>query len=217
MKWVAFFIIFVLGFSSCPAQEASDEAIFKERLQKWVEAVNTLVDEESDLNMAKVDDTLREIRKFAREYPQSKYADDAEFVRHNSIESDVETWEQFAAKYPEVNTEEFTREELRKLKGKFSAYSYECLIPYELMPLYMRGKLAWIVADYKEVEKYWSDFALKIEFGYSDFKKDILPDIYYNLMNVYKALGKRKEYDKVKDKYVALCPDKRAFAERHWQ
>jgi len=216
VKFLGRIVVGVFILSNCLAQEASDEAVFKERLVQWVNTVNAAGQDRSPENIEKADEALRNLRKFAREYPDSKYADDVEFIRYNSTEEPVEAWEEFAAKYPDGKLEDLTKGELRKLGGNFSSFAYECYIPYELMPVYVKGKKAWLGSDYAEAEKDLSDFVMKVDMYYADLRQTILEQPYLTLMSIYKSRNKRSEFHKVKDKFIRLFPDKKELAQRQW-
>ena len=213
--WCGLLLCVFLG-SSLQAQGADDEAVFKERLTAWVSAVKSMEQDKSEESVQKVDGAFKELQKFSREYPGSRYADDAEFIRYNGTEVPLEQWEEFVAKYPEGRLEDLTREQLRGLTGTFSSFAYECLIPYELLPVYMRGQRAWLGRDYKEAEKYLADFVQKVDLYYGDLRRDILDKPYFNLLTACKAQKKRPEYDKIKAKYIKLFPEKSGAIECYW-
>lgn len=215
MRFFAYLFIITFMFSNCLAEEANDETVFKEKLVQWVDAANVVAEEENTENVKKLDDAFIDLRRFSREHPDSQYADDAEFIRYKGTEVPPEQWEKFAAKYYDGKIEDFTKEQLRRLKGNFSAFAYECYIPYGLLPLYVKGQNAWLGLDYKEAERYLSEFLQKLDFYSSDLKR-ALQEPYFNLLTIYKSLNKRKEYDKIKEKARKLFPEKADFLERHW-
>ena len=211
--WLVFIVALVFNTSS--AQDEDPNAVFEERLQEWIEAANIVEDDQSQTNIARLDDAFRDLRIFTRQFPENKYADDAEFIRYKSTEVMADKWEDFLARYPSGKTENFTREQLGKLKGTLAPFAYECYIPYELLPLYSRGQLAWLSDDFQEAEKNLAEFLQKIEIHYSDLK-GLSPEPYIKLLMTYKSLDKRKEYDKIKEKVFILFPAKREFAENLW-
>jgi len=215
MRMLWFVFISVLTFNNCLAQEENPNAIFEERLKEWIEAANVVEENQNQTNIARLDDAFRDLRVFARQYPDNKYADDAEFIRYKSTEVTSDKWEEFLAKYPSGKTEEFTKEQLKNLKGNLTPFAYECYIPYELLPLYSRGQLAWLADDFQEAEKNLAEFLQKIEIYYSDLK-GLSAEPYIRLLMTYKSLNKRKEYDKVKEKVFILFPTKREFSENLW-
>lgn len=211
------FLVFITAmlFNNCPAQEEDPNTIFEERLKEWVKAANAAEDNLDQANISRLNDAFRELRTFSRQYTGNKYTDDAEFIRYKSTEVAPEKWDEFFAKYPSGKTEDFTREQLSKLKGSLTPFAYECCIPYELLPLYSRGQLAWLEDNFEEAEKHLADFMQKIELHYPDLK-GLSPEPYVKLLMTYKSLDKRKEYDKIKEKVFILFPAKREFAENLW-
>ncbi len=212
-SWLA--LIAVVIFTNCFAQEENPDSIFETRLNEWIVAANTVEESQNQTDIARLDNAFRDLRVFSRQYPDNKYSDDAEFIRYKSTEVTPDKWEEFLAKYPTGKTEDFTREQLAKLKGSLASFSYECFIPYELLPLYSRGQLAWLSDDFVEAEKNLAEFLQKIEVYYSDLKA-FSPEPYIKLLKTYKSLNKRKEYDKIKEKVFVLFPAKREFAENLW-
>jgi hypothetical protein len=215
MKLLFLIFIFAIIFNNCPAQEEDPNVIFEERLREWVEAANIVDDNQDQTNIARLNDAFRDLRIFTRQHPENKYADDAEFIRYKSTEVTPDKWDEFLAKYPSGKTEDFTREQLAMLKGMLAGFAFECLIPYELLPLYTRGQLAWLSDDFQEAEKNLADFLQKIEIHYPDLT-ELSPEPYIKLLMTYKSLDKRKEYDKIKEKVFILFPAKREFAENLW-
>ena len=215
MRMFWFVFAAALIFTNCLAQDEDPDAIFEARLEEWVQAANAVEENQNQTNMGRLDNAFRDLRVFARQYPDSKYADDAEFIRYKSTEVTPDKWDEFLASYPSGKTENFTREHMKDLKGNLTPFAYESYIPYELLPLYSRGQLAWLEDNYEEAEKSLAEFLQKIDVYYPDLK-DLSPEPYIRLLMTYKKLDKRKEYDKIKEKVFVLFPAKREFAENLW-
>lgn len=208
-------LMLVLVFTNCSAQDEDPDIIFEKRLQEWVEAANAVEDDQGQANMARLNDAFRDLRVFSRQYPENKYTDDADFIRYKSTEVTPDKWDEFLAKYPKGRTEDFTKEQLAKLKGNLKPFALECYIPYELLPIYTKGLLAWLEDDFLEAEKNLADFLQKIEIHYPDLK-GFSDEPYVKLLMTYKKLDKRNEYDKIKQKVFILFPTRREFAENLW-
>ena len=213
MSWCL--LMFALIFNNCLAQDEDPNVVFEQRLLQWIGAANAVEDDQNQTNIVKLDDTFRDLRTFARQYPDSKYADDADLIRYKSTEVSSDKWDEFLTKYSSGKIEDFTREQLGKLKGNLVSFAYECSVPYELIPIYAKGQVCWLSEDFVEAEKRFSEFLQKIEVYYPDLKS-LSPDPYIKLLMVYKQLNKRKEYDKIKEKLFILFPAKREFAENLW-
>ena len=210
-----FFIIFFVS-SHCLAQEANDEAVFKEKLLQWVNSVNAFQAQDTPENGEKMNGALRALRKFTLDFPNSRFADDAEFIRYNSTEVSFETWERFATKYPNAKIEDFTKQELRKLTGFFASFGDDCNVPYEFMSLYVREREAWSSEDYREAEMRLSEFIQKIDFYYPQLKVVLLRGPYLRLMEIYKGKNQKNEYNRMKEKFIGLFPAEKAQAENIW-
>jgi hypothetical protein len=211
--WVLF--ITVLAFTNCLAQDEDPNVVFEKRLLQWIEAANVVEDNQNQTNIAQLDNAFRDLRTFARQYPDSKYADDADLIRYKSTEVSSDKWDEFLTKYSSGKIEDFTKEQLGKLKGNLVSFTYECSVPYELIPIYSQGQACWLSGNFVEAEKRFSEFLQKIEVYYPELK-NLSPDPYIKLLMVYKQLNKRKEYDKIKEKVFILFPAKREFAENLW-
>jgi hypothetical protein len=215
MRTSWFLLIFALIFNNCLAQDEDPNVVFEKRLLQWIEAANAVEDNQNQTNIAQLDDAFRDLRTFARQYPDSKYADDADLIRYKSTEVSSDKWDEFLTKYSSGKSEDFTKEQLGKLKGNLVSLAYECSVPYELIPIYTQGQVCWLSENFVEAEKRFSEFLQKIELHYPELK-NLSPDPYIKLLMVYKQLNKRKEYDKIKEKVFILFPAKREFAENLW-
>lgn len=216
MKLIGYFWLIFLLIGTSFAKGIDEEAVFEERLLKWVDCVNALVEKETPENVQNLENALTNISSFYRDYPKNKYADDAKFIYNKSIDASEEAWEELVNKYPEGKIEEFTKEQLRGLKGNFKDFVYEFFIPYNLLITYVKGQLGWLKEqNYDKAIHYLSEFVKKVDYGQPELKK-ISYVVYSGLLKSCKELNKKESYEKIKEEMIILFPEKKEQIEQYW-
>lgn len=212
---ITFFAVSAFALGICFAEKTKEDSIFEERLIEWVNVDNELNPDNSQ-STKRLEEALYNLQKFYQDYPNNKYSDDAEFIYLKSIAAPEKEWEKFVAQYPNEKIEEFTKEQLRKLKGNFSNFVYELCIPYDLLLGYVKGQKAWMEdRDYEEAVSYLSQFVKKLDYSNPDLKEASRP-AYFGLLVSYKKLNKKEDYEKVKEEMIVLFPEKKERLEGFW-
>ena len=202
-----FFLLTMYAFA-----QQSDETDFRQKLKQYLTALKSQGNKQ---------DSLAQLWRFSDYYPNSKYADDAQYVilwLNMGKDVDLVKWEAFVERFPEGKLEPITLEALKdSVQGINNSFTLsELRLPYKAALLNARSMDAMMRKDYGGVIKYSSELIAQISKTNNDYSETITFN-YVKILTSYKHLNNRAEFDRVKEEAIKMLPEKKERFEEFWK
>ncbi|MFH1771683.1 MAG: hypothetical protein ABH872_02610 [Candidatus Omnitrophota bacterium] len=201
---VSCILVLIFACSTIKAQEAYDLIVFRHRLSESLliaeEYFELTLQEPGD--MEKFQQAIFELNEFSSIFPESKFADDAQFLSSSLIffdalfaeeEQDAKkalvSLEDVIKRYPVGAVEDFTIKQCEEIIGKRISTVFLYIGYFDILA-YMKGRLAWDFNNYHGVIDNYIVLKEKIN---TKLSKTGLPDDIYTMLVASHI--KLKEFD----------------------
>ena len=181
-----------------------EKEIFREKLKNVSDLISRPVRGLPPADLEEVDNVTKELRHFSEEFPNSKLADDAQYLYvmlpftgatySGNIEGGrriIEMMEEVIAQYPSGEIEDFWREEFYDAMAGNAGKMFWYYIPYKYVLPGMNGELVMMEREYEEAIKEY--LILKDNLDFSIRKAHFEDTVYIQLWIAYKKLGRIEE------------------------
>ncbi len=209
---VVLVICFAVFSIKIPFSKNKDaEGIFKDRLRKYWYCPTSLLFPTPEKER-KQEKTRKDLLSFSREFPNSRFADDAIFVlacfsqKSDDRRMYMKELEQYPNEKLEDYTVEFIRKECVKSSGICEYILADTIMPYDLVVSFYKGEQASIEKDYNNTIKYMGYFVERIDSNNQRLKEK-LKFAYIHLLAGYKKTGKTDECKQISEKMLSLYPE----------
>lgn len=208
MRKIAVLIVILVVSSLACSKVNSEEEVFKKRLLSYLMAPLSVSVE------AKKQSQLLEnnLVNFSKEFPNSKYADDAQYVP-NVIppvnDKKIISMYELVKKYPEGKLEDYTIkliEDFFKKMGQASYTPYFNLFYSQALILMKAEKFSFIEQNWSESMKFAKEFIDNADEGNLKIRQDLRLAYMIYFVSLQK-LGKLEDAEQVKRKTLMLFPD----------
>lgn len=221
--WVWFFWN-LFGTGTLLFAENNETVEFQKRLIPALttakEYLNTAMADEEDV--LRFQTAVNQLNAFGKEFPQSKFADDAQIIslcfffldavssgEKERIPGFLADAEKITREYPQGSLEEITLSKCERALNQPGAAVF-FTIPYPAIKKYMAGWAARECEDYEGAVTYYSE--LKDTLNYEkDTAGYMAEDVYITLADAYIKLGKKKEAGVIAQEALKKFPDHRGL------
>lgn len=194
-----FIIVLIIGTKVFSPQIRDEKSIFEKRLEA---VFRSFTPQTSDRVRKR---SANNLWKFSKEFPQSRFADDAKFILitinftggANAKDNDeaqkyIRAMQAFLKEYPNDQIEATTHEKLNQLGVKSGTF----YIPFNYILDYMNGFLFFNLHEFERATQYYSSIKDKLNYSV-DPNKSLEIEIYLPLAISYKKLNKLEEVNDV--------------------